>query len=277
MHSEVIREIVARRGPGVPRAQGGYTVFPRSKEQVIYWREHFTRCDVAHARYIAKRSLDDGRNWVYLTDFPGLIYQPTGKYRTTSVEDLIKLTNGTWGRVMFVSRPGWDAKCYFQYSTDGMKTWSQERVITSQQAYNAPSNNQLRQLSTGRLVFPYSFAPSSKIDKGENHIVTCAYSDDGGETWQSSVNNIQLPGRGAMEPTLEELKDGRLLMFIRNQTGTIQQAVSSDGGRTWSEAKSTGIRCSESRCYLRRIPSTGDLLLVWNDRYNPTGFEHYGR
>ena len=80
-----------------------------------------------------------------------------------------------------------------------------------------------------------------------------------------------------MEPTIAELRDGRLLMFIRNQTGTIQQAMSSDGGRIWSEAESSGIRCSESGCYLKRIPSTGDLLLAWNDRYDPTGFEHYGR
>ena len=277
MSSDVIREIVARRGPGVPRAEGGYSLFLQGKEQMVYYRESFTRCDLAHARYIAKRSLDEGRSWVYLTDFSGLIYQPIGDYRTWAVTDLIKLGDNTWGRVIFVSRPGWDARCYFQYSTDEMKTWSQERVVTPQQAYNAPSSNQLRQLSTGRLVFPYSFAPSSKMDKGENHMVTCAYSDDGGESWQSSVNNIQLPGRGAMEPTLEELKDGRLLMFIRNQTGTIQQAVSSDGGKTWGNAKSTGIRCSESGCYLKRIPSTGDLLLVWNDRYDPTGFEHYGR
>ena len=77
MSSEVIREIIARRGPGVPRAQGGYTLFPGGKEQIVYWREFFTRCDVAHGHYIAKRSFDDGRSWQHVTDFPGLSYQPT--------------------------------------------------------------------------------------------------------------------------------------------------------------------------------------------------------
>jgi hypothetical protein len=278
MRSEVAREIIARRGPGVPRAQGGYTLFPEHNEQIVCWREFFTRCDVAHARYLAKRSLDDGQSWQYLTDFPGLIYQPAGEYRTQSIEDLERLADGAWGRVSFVSRPGWNAKCYFQRSDDEMKTWSEESVITPRQAYNCPSSNQLRQVSDGRLVYPYCFQPSSKVDNADENIVaTCAYSDDGGESWQSSETTIRLPGRGAMEPTLEELRDGRLLMFIRNQTGTIQQAMSSDRGRTWSEAESTGIRCSESGCYLKRISSTGDLLLAWNDRYDPAGFEHYGR
>lgn len=278
MSSQVTREIIARRGPGVPRATGGYTLFPGHREQIVYWRELFTRCDVAHGRDLTKRSLDGGRSWQYVTDFPGLIYQPTGEYRTTGVTDLERLADGAWGRVSFVSRPGWDAKCYFQRSDDEMKTWSPESVITPRQAYNCPSSNQLRQLSTGRLVYPYCFQPSSKVDKGdENYEITCSYSDDGGESWQSSESAIRLPGRGGMEPTVEELRDGRLLMSIRNQTGTIQQATSADGGRIWSEAESSGIRCSESGCYLRRIPSTGDLLLTWNDRYDPTGFEHYGR
>ncbi len=82
--------------------------------------------------------------------------------------------------------------------------------------------------------------------------------------------------RGSMEPKIEELKDGRLLMIMRTQLGSVFKSYSEDGGATWSDAQTTGLRSPESCPLLMRVPQTGDLLLIWNDSpYNPK-FDHYG-
>jgi sialidase-1 len=72
-----------------------------------------------------------------------------------------------------------------------------------------------------------------------------------------------------MEPEVLELTDGRLLMHIRTQLGHLAISESRDGGETWSEARSWDVAGPESPATLRRIPSTGDLLLIWNDSHRP--------
>ena len=64
--------------------------------------------------------------------------------------------------------------------------------------------------------------------------------------------------------------------FLRTQLGHIGKSYSTDGGDTWSEMESLGVRAPEAPATLRRIPSTGDLLLIWNDTFTP-GAGHGGR
>jgi sialidase-1 len=71
-----------------------------------------------------------------------------------------------------------------------------------------------------------------------------------------------------MEPEVIELNDGRVLMIIRTQLGHIAASYSDDGGNTWGKPESWGVRSPESPATVRRIPVTGDLLLVWNDTYD---------
>ena len=73
-----------------------------------------------------------------------------------------------------------------------------------------------------------------------------------------------------------ELGDGRVLMIVRTQLGFIGKSYSSDGGDTWTELESLGVKAPEAPATLRRIPSTGDLLLIWNDTFVP-GAGHGGR
>ncbi len=79
-----------------------------------------------------------------------------------------------------------------------------------------------------------------------------------------------------MEPEVVELSDGSLLMHFRTQLGHIAASESADGGETWTEARSWGVRAPEAPATLRRIPSTGDLLLIWNDTYRD-GEGHGGK
>jgi hypothetical protein len=66
------------------------------------------------------------------------------------------------------------------------------------------------------------------------------------------------------EPVVEELKDGRVLMYARTQLGRLYRSISNDGGISWSVPEPLPLASSDSPCQLVRIPSTGDLLLIWN-------------
>jgi len=101
------------------------------------------------------------------------------------------------------------------------------------------------------------------------------YSDDEGKTWNCSVNG----DRGFMmgyikdghlghwtceEPVIVELKDGRILCFMRSACGRILKSYSEDGGAHWLKVQPTDIAMSNSPCALKRLPGTGDLVMVWN-------------
>jgi sialidase-1 len=99
------------------------------------------------------------------------------------------------------------------------------------------------------------------------------YSDDEFQTWKISDNTMTAPGRGAHEPTIVELRDGRLLCLLRTTQKSIFKSYSEDKGMHWSVPSPTELPAPDSPPLLRRIPSTGDLLLLWNhvasDRNSP--------
>ena len=79
-----------------------------------------------------------------------------------------------------------------------------------------------------------------------------------------------------MEPEVIELSGGRLLMIMRTQLGHIATSFSTDGGDHWSKPGKLPLRAPEAPATIRRIPSTGDLLLIWNNTYT-AGAGHGGR
>ena len=58
------------------------------------------------------------------------------------------------------------------------------------------------------------------------------------------------------------------MMFMRTDQGCQYRSYSKDGGDTWSPAEPSNILSPLSPASMARIPSTGDLLLVWNDHEN---------
>lgn len=169
-------------------------------------------------------------------------------------------------------------------SRDECKTFSSPVTIWNRSARHMGFQNDVRQLSTGRLIVP-AVVMKGKIlqDDGKGlspagtMVCGCFYSDNQGKTWEECESYVYLPMRGAMEPGIEELKDGRLVMVMRTQLGSVFKSISSDGGRTWSKAQTTGLHSPESYPALARIPQTGDLLLVWNHSLYDPKFDHYGK
>ena len=102
------------------------------------------------------------------------------------------------------------------------------------------------------------------------------YSDDEGRNWNEChgglfgwFNEQGVPdGTGCItdvyEPTSAETADGRLLLFARSKRGRLVQAYSVDRGERWLSMQPTELASYQSPPLLIRIPSTGDLLCVWN-------------
>ena len=112
----------------------------------------------------------------------------------------------------------------------------------------------------------------------DEHIRLATLRGNGVEDLKISDNRIDLPMRGAMEPNVEELDDGRLIMVMRSQLGAVFISYSQDKGQTWSKPQTSGLRAPESCNTLRKIPGTNDLLLVWNNSEYDMGFvTHLGR
>jgi sialidase-1 len=163
---------------------------------------------------------------------------------------------------------------YLRISHDETATFGEPILVTNAPGYHVMNNDRVTILRSGRLVCPVAWA--ADVFKQGHFVSFCYLSDDGGRTWKAGTGKVDQPKRGAMEPEVIELGDGRLMMIVRNQVGTIATSYSSDGGDHWSEPSQLPVTAPEAPATIRRIPATGDLLLIWNNTYQ-AGTGHGGK
>jgi hypothetical protein len=142
----------------------------------------------------------------------------------------------------------------------------------SDDGYYIVNNDRVTQLKSGRIVIPAAWhRPMEGKEFNYRATPRCFLSDDDGKTWRAGKGIVDPPqgGKsGLQEPLVVELKDNRLLMLCRTDLGSQYRCYSDDGGETWSAAQPSEIKSPLSPASLKRIPTTGDLLLVWNDHSN---------
>jgi sialidase-1 len=167
--------------------------------------------------------------------------------------------------------------CLFR-SKDLGRTWQSAGELWSHSSGQwlqggAPS---IVRLADGRLVLPYHGGTGDQ--GGQHNSVSCYVSDDDGHTWRRPSAVIDLPMRGAMEASVAQLADGRLLMSLRTQLGTVMLCESRDRVEMWSLPWSAGLTAPESCACLRRIGASNRLLLIWNgcEFYEPK-HHHFGQ
>ncbi len=155
-------------------------------------------------------------------------------------------------------------------SQDGGLTWDEPRRLYA--GYVGMLQGAIR-TRTGHLVVPLC------AYRGARRFVSlCVVSTDHGASWTTTAPidlgypatslplSPQLNG-GALEPSVAEMPDGRLLMLIRTVLGSSYQSVSGDGGLTWSPVSPTPLD-SGGPCNLVELP--GGRLAV---AYNPANYE----
>ncbi len=144
-------------------------------------------------------------------------------------------------------------------STDNGKTWKDNQKVLD--GYNAEFFGFI-QTSSGRVVASVEHL----VNNPGRWVSFSIYSDDEGKTWEKS-NIIDIGGSGhhsgAMEPTVAQLKDGRLLMLIRTNLNRFWQAISDNDGKYWRVIMPGDIDASSAPGHLLKL-SSSRLVLVWN-------------
>jgi|GEM_PF-568450 len=228
--------------------------------------------DFATTRLVAHESSDGGFSWgqhrVITETVPGdlNVYSP----------NLIRAKDG--GILLLFMRqhrPG-SLTIHVWKSTDEGTIFSPLAECAANRDF-ALCNATIKRLSSGRLLLPANPPAPGKPAETGPYAATTLYSDDDGLTWQVSDSRVELPMRGAMEPHVEQTADGRVLMVMRNQLGKLYFSESKDEGVTWGPAYASPLTAPESCPELTRIPGTSDLLMIWNNSYDPKFRSHFGK
>jgi len=228
---------------------------------------------------------DDGKSWSKIDAFPA---RPANQGRPSGRGTLIRTRKGTIVVIYQASvKWGWDdekrepvegarMELWVVRSLDGGKTWTEPRKVFDHDSEPVADleTMDIIQTRSGHIVLPFQ-----TVLRHPGRWACRAYvSADDGKSWDRS-NLIDLRGAGnhggAIEPTVVELSDERILMLIRTNLDRFWEAYSSDHGLSWRAIRPSRIDASSAPGFLTRLRS-GRLMLAWNRLY-PEGENEYPR
>ena len=183
---------------------------------------------------------------------------------------------------------------FFRTSGDEGATWSDEISVTPMPGDELYAfHGSMVQLASGRIILPaYTNFSHNYVGRprGVGHgwlPEYCAthmlYSDDEGKTWDHTGGLFMWKDMGqgghvdCNEACVADTADGRVLMLARNSNMRVLRSYSRDGGKSWSLVEFSDLSTSDAPVRLKRIPSTGDLLIVWNQVTTDEHRNGYGR
>ncbi len=252
--------------PGNPRNSEGDFIHLRDG-RILFVYSHFYggSGDASHAYLAGRFSRDGGKTW---TSRDTLVLPNEAKQNVMSVS-LLRLKNGKIALFYLRKNSLTDCLPVVRFSSDEARSWSPPIVCVSRPGYYVLNNDRAVQLKDGRILLPLALHNTPEANHFFNGRLKCAISDDEGRTWHLGAEVPNPDSVTTEEPGLVQLKDGRLLLFCRTDRGSQYISFSSDSGETWSPLQPSTIRSPRSPASIERIPSTGDLLLIWNDTFNP--------
>lgn len=167
-------------------------------------------------------------------------------------------------------------------SYDGGETWTEP--VSYGRACGPVRSKPIR-LNNGALLAPNSV----ETETAWRTCVDVSYDD--GAHYEKPVD-IPLPGmsgKGAIQPTLWESTPGTVHAFLRTTCGYIYRSDSTDGGRSWTTAVSTGLPNNNSgidvayykgRLYLALNPVSGNWaartpLMIYVSSDNGASFREF--
>ncbi|MBL9127152.1 MAG: exo-alpha-sialidase [Verrucomicrobiales bacterium] len=205
--------------------------------------------DAGDIDLLLKRSTDGGRTWeAARTVWDDGAHTcgnpcPVVDRRTGTIRLLMTWNRGDDHEPDIIAGKSRDTRRVFEsHSTDDGTTWSTPREITATTkrpdwTWYATGPGAGIQIEhgphRGRLVVPCDHI-EAETRRYWSHVI---YSDDGGESWKLGGST---PRDQVNECEVAEIRDGGLLLNMRNYDKTQrarQQAVSRDGGLTWSDQR----------------------------------------
>ena len=254
--NDVFRLTIAPATARNPRNSESDIIERRDGRLLLGWTEFYAGngADDGAARIVGRVSADDGRTW---GDKYTLV-ENDGKCNVMEV-NFLRLKSG--GIALFYLQKNVevggtetpDCRIMLRTSGDEGRTFGPPKQLTGEKRYIETASGRALRLKTGRIL----------VECDDMETAFCLISDDDGATWREG-KHVKPGVGGCWEPAAVELKDGRVLMFLRTGLGGQYQTISEDGGETWGEATLTALRGTAAPISIERIPKTGDLLAVWN-------------
>ncbi len=247
---------IALATPGNPRNSESDIVQLADGRLLLAWTEFYAGVGDDHgaARIVGCVSSDLGQTW----GKPHTLVENDGGCNVMEV-NFLRLRNGRLAlfhcqkNVEVGSEGTPDCRVMLRQSADEGCSFGPAKPLTEGQRYVETASGRGLMLSGGRILVECDALESA----------FCLLSDDDGITWREGAHVRPTQG-GCWEPAAVELRDGRVLMFLRTALGGQYQTISADGGLTWSEPALSPLTGSGSPVSIERLPATGDLLAIWN-------------
>ncbi len=252
---EFSSELIFERIPGYPAHHCSSIVEAINGDLLVIWYGGSYESADDQVLFLARRK-KGARSWTppeILIRNPG---QPPGN--AVIFVDGVERIWVVWGR-MEGSRPmprgsGWDnCRLLYRISRDNGMTWSRDELFYHDTLGWLPRNLPVT-LAGGPFLLPLS---DERNGKGVD-LSFFLESLDNGATWtRSGIIS------GGEQPTIIQRNDGTLLAYLRARP-FILESESRDGGRTWTSARPTVLKCPDSGISMRRLRN-GHLLLAFNN------------
>jgi len=243
--------VVGPVGANNPRNSEAAIAPLRDGSLVLGWTEFYAGSGADHgpARLVGRVSRDLGRTW---GDQYTLVENDGG----CNVMEVNCLRLRSGALALFYCQKNTeetDCRIMLRTSADEGRTFGPARQLSPAGKYTGLTNGRCLRLASGRILL-------EAYEGGDSY---CCLSDDDGQTWRDSAR-VKPAGGDCYEPACIELKDGRVLMLMRTGLGSQFRSLSTDGGETWSTPEPTALTGSASPVSISRVPTTGDLLAIWN-------------
>jgi len=280
MSNQVVLQLDPKRGNS-RNSEGAFIELSSGRILFAYTKFLTSSHDDGSALIASRYSDDRGQTWSTRDQ----TVVPLEDAQNVMSVSLLRLQSGRIALLYLRKDPG-VCMPVIRFSDDEGKTFSDPLSIAAPDGYYVVNNDRMIQLQSGRLVIPVAFHRTRGLSKpGETSapptamapgaLIYAYLSDDDGQHWFESVN-ANYPyfanGHGLQEPGVVELKNGKLWSWSRASAAGLSPkfasqwvSTSDDEGMYWSEAKPSQFLSPCSPMSVKRIPTTGHLLAVWND------------
>ncbi len=260
------RQIALRLEPGPdnPRNSEGDFVTLKDGRILFVYSHYVGNSGGDHdPAYLAGRiSENGGKSW---SSEDLKILENEGTMNVMSVS-LLRMNNGEIALFYLRKNSTTDCLPMVRFSKDEASTWSDPiSCIGDKTGYFVLNNSRVIQLKNGRILLTVHLYKTPAGSQLKNGSLWSYYSDDNGRTWTSGVEVANPNNFLTQEPGVVELKNGDIQMYIRSDIGFLCTSLSQDRGVTWSPVAKSNIKSPVAPVSVKRILSTGDLLMVWNN------------
>lgn len=188
-----------------------------------------------------------------------------GKKNVMSVS-LLRLQNNDIALFYLVKNSIYDCYPVMRTSKDEGITWSDPvACVVPESGYYVLNNSRVIRLKSGRLLMPLSLHTMSNSSLNESGHIFCCYSDDNGKTWVRGEFVTKRQDLVTQEPGVVELKNGKILLYMRTNSGFQYFSYSKDSGKSWSVAQEGNLSSAQSPALIVRDPQSTALIAIWNN------------